>query len=150
MVGDRFPTGESDDTNTFFKDVEIADLLDAAGNDINVAALAGWYAKAAEFAKFVDRDESGSSRKMSQMFKNAEMMIKHYESITTAFGAVSARAAVARIAVWGDESCRNRVMASSATFRGLREPSERARFLRENPETAEADSSYPASTPQGG
>ena len=79
-LGERIPTGGSDQ-NTFFLDAEIDDLLLESGNDFNRAALKGWQEKMAEFAKFVDVDESGSNRKLATLFKNAQAMVRHYAEV---------------------------------------------------------------------
>lgn len=79
-LGERIPIGGSDQ-NTFFLDDEVSDLLVEAGNDFNRAALKGWQEKMAEYAKFVDVDESGSNRKLATLFKNAESMVRHYAGV---------------------------------------------------------------------
>lgn len=83
MVGDRLPVNApEDDTNAFFTNEEIADILDQATNDLNLAAAIGWAAKMAEFVKFVDRDDAGSTRKLSQLAKNADLMLAHYSKLS--------------------------------------------------------------------
>jgi hypothetical protein len=106
MVGERIPPG-GDETNTLFLEEEITDLIAAANDDLNVAALAGWYAKMAEFAKLVDAAESGTEKKLSQMFKNAEMMVKHFEEVTGLTAEAIAGRVVGR-AVNLREDCRRR------------------------------------------
>lgn len=81
MVGDRYPVDAvvgSEDAKCFFSDAEITDILLTNNNDINAAALEGWLTKMAEFAKLIDQQRSGTTLKMSQMYKNAASMAEHY------------------------------------------------------------------------
>jgi hypothetical protein len=149
LLGERIPLNATDN-ETFFTNEEIADLLTNNGDDLNAAALEGWTAKLAEFAKLVDREETGSSKKFSQMFKHAQAMVDKYGEIVTDTTAASVGHVVGRVAVWGDDLPQNRIQAVSATYRGLSEPSDRLRFAADHPDTYEADDSYPASTPQAG
>lgn len=69
---------ESDDSDAFFTDDEILGLLAMGGGDIFQAALDGWAIKMAWFSDSVDINESGSERKGSQLFRQAQMMAKFY------------------------------------------------------------------------
>lgn len=82
-LGERIPVNGFD-TDTFFSNAEIATLLSTANDNVNAAVALGWWAKAAEFASLVDTDESGSSRKMSQLHKQAVLQAKHYEELAGA------------------------------------------------------------------
>lgn len=83
-------TDPADDSGAFFSDDEIHTFLAINGGNLNAAALDGWLIKAAHFSKFVDVDESGSSRRLSQMFKNAEAMVNFYRKATDADEATTA------------------------------------------------------------
>lgn len=102
LLGERVPEGGTD-ADTFFSDLEITDLLDTFG-DVLLAAAAGWRSKAAEFAKYIDIDESGSTRKLSQMYRQAELQANYFskaagEDSTTRTAAL-AGGVVARSAAW--------------------------------------------------
>lgn len=103
LLGERVPEGGMD-VDTFFTDDEITALLAAANDDIHGAASIGWRAKAAEFAKYIDIDESGSTRKLSQMYRQAVLQADYFARIA-ADGSVSAQEAlrsgiVGRSAPW--------------------------------------------------
>lgn len=83
LLGERIPEGGSD-TDTFFSDDELAALLATTNNTLSQAASLGWRSKAAEFAKYIDIDESGSSRKLSQMYRQAVLQADHFESLSGA------------------------------------------------------------------
>jgi hypothetical protein len=80
LTGERIPEGGSE-ADTFFTNAEVADLLAASLDNVQMAASLGWRAKAAEFAKYIDIDESGSTRKMSQMYRQAVLQADHFEKI---------------------------------------------------------------------
>ena len=61
-----------------FSDEVIEALIDAGGTDSASAAL--WRKKAAAFAELVDVSEAGSSRKMSDLYKNALAMASHFDA----------------------------------------------------------------------
>lgn len=71
-------TDPGDDSGAFFLDEEIHSLLAMNGNDIIGAAYDGWLVRAAFYQDHVDVIESGSDRRMSQMFKNAMAMVEFY------------------------------------------------------------------------
>jgi hypothetical protein len=73
--------GEPNDT-TPWTDVVLADIIDNA-EDLDLAALEVWEAKAASAASMVDTAESGSSRRLSQLHDQALKMVAHYRSATT-------------------------------------------------------------------
>lgn len=53
-------------------------IIDQADGILDVAAAEVWQQKAARFSTLVDTSESGSSRAMSQMYKNAAAQAKYY------------------------------------------------------------------------
>lgn len=144
MVGDRIPPGgNTDGTDTFFSNEEITDLIEEAEGNLNVAAYAGWTAKMAEYAEFVDIDESGSTRRLSQLYKNAALMQAHYGKFMVALDAALVGRVVGRAVSLRETSC-NPVQTGSGTFRSELH-NERAREIMRNshPEVAEADETYP-------
>lgn len=123
LIGERIPEGGLD-TDTFFSDDDIADLLTVSGNDINVAASLGWRAKAAEFAKYIDIDESGSTRKLSQMYRQAVLQAEHFAKVAGDGGEQRVQSLrsgiVARSAQWAvpaDARYEDPVHNSSGEFR---------------------------------
>lgn len=75
------PKGEDDEdgSQTFFTDLAIADLLSYASDNMDLATLEGWRRKLARFARLVDVSESGTTRDLTDKFKNAEVMVKYWE-----------------------------------------------------------------------
>ena len=63
---------EPDDSNGW-TDTRLGELVDAT-DTLNVAASQAWYLKAGEFSQLVDVSESGSSRKLGDLMKNAKEM----------------------------------------------------------------------------
>ncbi len=101
LIGERIPFwGDEADTN--FTDEDISMLLTYSSNEMNSAAAIGWGMKAAELAKLTDVEESGSARKLSQMYKHAQEMMKHYTVLAaaTADQVASAVRAAPRPAGW--------------------------------------------------
>lgn len=72
--------GEPNDTAPW-TDAVLADIIDNA-DDLDLAALEVWEAKAASAASLVDTAESGSSRRLSQMHDQALKMVAHYRQST--------------------------------------------------------------------
>lgn len=70
---------ETDGSETMFDDAAIADLIIYSGGDLDAATLEGWKRKAARLSRLVDVSESGSDRKMSQKFKQAQGMVKFWQ-----------------------------------------------------------------------
>lgn len=66
-------------TSTVFDDDMITSIITEADNDLLTAAALLWGYKAARFAGLVDTSESGSSRSMSQLYKNAMAMQANFE-----------------------------------------------------------------------
>lgn len=69
LIGEKIPAGGSAD-NTSFTDDELADLINRHNGNLYLAAGEAWQTKAASAADLVDVAESGSERKLSQLFKN--------------------------------------------------------------------------------
>lgn len=61
-----------------FTDAALEAAIDAADGDLNIAAKAFWVSKAASYTKLVDVSEGGSSRKMSDLAKNALAMVAYF------------------------------------------------------------------------
>jgi len=78
---------EPDDTNGWDDD-KVAALVDGS-ETINAAASRGWYLKAGQFSTLVDVSESGSSRKLSDLRKNAQEMGALYAGMDTTGGAAT-------------------------------------------------------------
>jgi hypothetical protein len=72
----RRKIGESDEDT--YTDEDLSALLDAASDDTDTVASAIWSEKASDFAELVDISEAGSSRKNSQLMKNAQEMAVFY------------------------------------------------------------------------
>jgi|SRR5918994_7434288 hypothetical protein len=72
--------GEPNDTAPW-TDAVLADIIDNS-DDLDLAALEVWEAKAASAASLVDTAESGSSRRLSQMHDQALKMVAHYRAAT--------------------------------------------------------------------
>lgn len=70
---------EPDDTNGW-TDEKLGNLIDGEAT-LNAAASKVWVLKAGQFASLVDVSESGSSRKLSDLRKNAIEMAKHYTGL---------------------------------------------------------------------
>lgn len=113
LLGERIPPGGTD-ADTFFTDPDIIDLLDTYG-DINAAAAAGWRGKAAEYAKYIDIEESGSTRKMSQMYRQAELQANYFGKLAS--GSVEERL----------QAARGGIIARTSNWLHPRDDSERAR-----------------------
>lgn len=62
-----------------YSDLSLSALIDQAEGDLDATAAELWQEKAASFSRLVDVSEAGSSRKMSDLYKNALTMAKHYQ-----------------------------------------------------------------------
>lgn len=67
--------------NTNYSDAVLGARIDAADGDLNKVAYSIWQEKAATYAELVDISEAGSSRKNSQLYKNALEMADYYAGI---------------------------------------------------------------------
>lgn len=61
-----------------YTDAELDVYINEAGDDLDVAAATIWQEKAASYAELVDIAEAGSSRKNSDLYKNAIDMAAKY------------------------------------------------------------------------
>lgn len=93
-LGERIPaTGTAADT--FFSDDEIDELLTSSPTgEVNGAAVIGWAAKAGEYARLIDLNESGGVRNLSQRYRQALSQTKMYQDL--ADRALAARTASGR------------------------------------------------------
>lgn len=73
----RAMTDESSETSTF-SPVDLQTYIDEASGDLNAAAGTVWFMKAAKFASLVNTSESGSSRALGDLYKNAMAMAAAY------------------------------------------------------------------------
>lgn len=73
---------EPDDTNGWTDDY-LGGLIDG-GLTLNAAAGSVWTTKAGQFSTLVDVSESGSSRKLSDLHKNALTMARYYQGADAA------------------------------------------------------------------
>jgi hypothetical protein len=62
-----------------FSDDEIDAMLVETEGDFRKAASSFWYMKATRYSESVDITEAGSSRKNSDLFKNAMALAKQYD-----------------------------------------------------------------------
>lgn len=71
-----------------WSDVQLSTLIDSLGS-LELAAASVWNAIAAESASLVDTAESGSSRKLGDVHKNAITMAKYYRDLAASSGGVA-------------------------------------------------------------
>lgn len=77
LIGERIPeTGTEVDTR--FSNDELADAINRHNGNLYLAAGEMWSAKAGMFADLTDVSESGSERKLSQLFRQANQMAASY------------------------------------------------------------------------
>jgi hypothetical protein len=62
-----------------YDDDAIDEMLTATDGDARAAASSFWYSKATSYSEMVDISEAGSSRKNSDLFKNAMALAKQYD-----------------------------------------------------------------------
>lgn len=74
----RRKINELDDVEPY-TDAVLGALIDAASGDTDVVASDVWAEKASQYAELVDISEAGSSRKNSQLYKNALEMASHFK-----------------------------------------------------------------------
>jgi hypothetical protein len=77
LIGERIRPSESENDTEFLNE-ELIDMILRHGGNLYLAAAEAWSAKAADYSKLVDISESGSDRKLSQMFKQANIMAASY------------------------------------------------------------------------
>jgi hypothetical protein len=78
FLGERVPTGGTA-ADTFFSDDEIQMLLDSQPYGVNGAAVMGWAAKAGEWARLIDMNESGGVRNLSQRYRQAMTQLNYFQ-----------------------------------------------------------------------
>lgn len=80
VLAERIPDG-GEDTDTMFLDEDIETWIAEEGEGVvgNAVYLAGWKAKAAEYANLVNVTEGNSSRAMSDLYKAALQMVEFYQ-----------------------------------------------------------------------
>lgn len=78
LTGERIRSGKSD-SDTRFTDSELIDIIIRHAGNLYLAAAEVWSAKAADAAELVDISESGSERKLSQIFKQFSAMSDTYQ-----------------------------------------------------------------------
>lgn len=70
-----------DTTEPYAYDAQLlSDLIDAANGDTDQVAADIWDEKAVQYSTMVDISEAGSSRKNSDLFKNAQSMSSMYRA----------------------------------------------------------------------
>lgn len=72
--------GIVDDTDVYTDDL-LDEYLSATDGDLDEAAARIWREKAAAFAELVDISEAGSSRKNSDLYKNAMEQAAYFEGV---------------------------------------------------------------------
>lgn len=82
LLGERIPAGGVD-SDTFFTDDEVNDLLLQGRNSQNRAAYLGWLLKAAEYANMMNVTEGNASRQAATLYDNAMKQVQFYERATT-------------------------------------------------------------------
>lgn len=92
----RSAVGDTDKSDTQLAEILATTMNDDNTFNLNRAAVTIWTAKAASYASLVDVTESGSSRKMSDLHKNALAMTKHYASLLESEIAVVTEVVAAR------------------------------------------------------
>ena len=70
----------SEPDTTTYSDVDLSNKIDAAQGDVDQVASDIWTDKASMYAELVDTSEAGSSRKNSQLMKQALDMANFYGS----------------------------------------------------------------------
>lgn len=73
------PNGDGSDT--LLTDTELELILTLAGDNLNRAAAIGWAVKGGHYSDMIDMNESGSQRRLNQLFTNCERMWKMYDSL---------------------------------------------------------------------
>lgn len=99
LIGERIKVGKTE-ADTAFSDDELIDMILRHNGNIYLAAAEAWSAKQADYSKLVDISESGSERKLSQMFKNANTMAEAYSKAGIAIGAELINPVVGQSVAW--------------------------------------------------
>jgi hypothetical protein len=75
----RLKISEPDNVEPYTDQV-LSDAIDEANGDTNAVAGSIWQTKAASYAEMTDISEAGSSRKNSQLYKQALEMADYFSS----------------------------------------------------------------------
>lgn len=79
-LGERVPPGGSEN-DTLFTDNVLQEMLDRAGDNEYRALADAWGTKAGLLAEMIDTDETGSTRKYSQLYAHAFKQWQNYEKL---------------------------------------------------------------------
>lgn len=94
LLGEPIPA-DGDASDTLFTEEDIAHLLSENPGNIERAAYEGWRIKAAHFSNLVDVTDGNASRAMSDLYGNADKMVKLYQRSSS--GPTEGRTRVGRI-----------------------------------------------------
>ena len=67
-----------------YTDTDLEIFIGKANGDLNAAAALIWREKAAMYAELVDTSEAGSSRKESDLYRNAIAQAQYFEGLVAA------------------------------------------------------------------
>lgn len=128
-LGDRFRAND----RPFFTNYELSALLDLYEQNVEMAALEGWYIKKAEYAELHDITESGSERKLSQKYKHASEMVKTLTESNAVILNGQYGGRVAGKTVYLDESRNPRLTENDTSFPGMSALPDASEFVRSYP-----------------
>lgn len=104
-TGERLGPNQSD-SESMFTDDELMMILADSSDQIDIATLAVWIAKVAEYASLYDREESGSANKMSQLYRQASAEVTRWTGIAGPALSVSNRVPVGGKSIsWLRDNC---------------------------------------------
>lgn len=66
-----------------FSDPLLGDILDSVAGDVNLATAEAWGIRAAGYSTLVNVSESGSTRNLGDLYRNAIAMKKHYLDVNS-------------------------------------------------------------------
>jgi len=78
-------------------DVQLGAILDGVEDNLNLAAAEGWGIRAASYSSLVNVSESGSSRQLGELYKNALAMQAHYAGQISGPAVTAGRTRIGRI-----------------------------------------------------
>jgi hypothetical protein len=120
-LGERIPDGASDE-DTFFSDAELTAMMTATSYGVLGAAVIGWAAKAGEYARLIDINESGGQRLLSQKFRQANVQLQFFQKlldsqIATNQATVASGGRVGpKVLNWADTGCEPGVVLWAQRF----------------------------------
>lgn len=82
LTYDRLRRATGEVGSSAYTDEDLDYFLDQSSGDTDAAAALVWREKASGYAEMVDITEAGSSRKNSDLFKNAISQAEYFESTT--------------------------------------------------------------------